>query len=145
MKFIIDQDMAHDVQELQKVYQVTLISDKGLVFMHKDDWQRICQLIDEYSDIIAQSKKQNTLTEWYTLCSECFIVAYDESEDFSCYAVVNFELFATCCRRCNIWLVLMPMWNLISYVRQFNAHLNNDALGCYIKSRGDVLIDVEDN
>ncbi len=145
MKFVIDQGMSHDVQVLQSIYDVTLISDKGLVFMHRNDWIKICQIIDEYSDIISKSKIHNPLTDYYNLWSECFIVAYDESEDFSCHAINNFELFSTCCRRCNIWPVLLPTWDLISWIREFNAHRNNDALGCYIESRGDVLIDVEDN
>lgn len=141
MKFIITESMARDVQELQKVYQVTLISDKGLVFMHKDDWYKICQMLDECTQALVNHNPRNTLSDNFCFWSECFIVAYDKSEDFSCHAIANFEFFFLCCRRCNIWPVLLPMWDLVSYVRQFNAHYNKDALGCC----GDVLIDVEDN
>lgn len=144
MKFAISKSMARDVLTLQANYQVTLISDKGLVFMHRDDWNRICQIIDDCTQAMTKIK-YNELADNFCFWSECFIVALDESEDFSCHAIVNYEFFERCCRRCNIWTVLLPMWDLISYVRQFDAHHNNNAMGCYIESRGDVLIDVEDN
>lgn len=145
MKFVIAKSMVHDIQELQKIYQVTLISDKGLVFMHKEDWYKICQMLAECTQVLINHSLCNTLSVNFCLWNECFIVAYDKSKDFSCHAVANFELFFLCCRCCNIRPVLLPMWDLVSYVRQFNAHYNNDALGCYIESRGDVLIDVKDN
>lgn len=145
MKFVIGQSMSHDVLALQSVYQVTLISDKGLVFMHRSDWERICRIIDEHSAVLASQSQSDILSDKFCPWIECFIVAYDESEDYSCHAISNFELFSLYCRHCDIWPVLLPMWNLVDYVREFNAHRNKDALGGYIESRGDVLIDVEDN
>lgn len=145
MKFAISKSMSRVVQELQKIFDVILISDKGLVFMCRDDWQRICSMLDDCSDILLNSYAKNTLADHFCFWGECFIVAYDESEDFSCHAICNFEFFSLCCKRCDIWIMLLPMWDLVNYVREFNAHQNNDALGCYIESRGDVLIDVEDN
>ena len=145
MKFAINKSMAPQVIHLQKIYQVTIISDKGLVFMRQDDWNRICCMLDECSSILAKRHAHNTLSDNFCFWSECFIVAYDEEERVSCHAIVNFELFALCCKRCDIWLVLLPMWDLVSYVREFKSSANNNAMGCYIESRGDVLIDVEDN
>lgn len=145
MKFVVNKEQAKPVQELQKIFDVTILSDEGLVFMKRDDWQRMCAMLDECSQILANYHAHNTLSDGFYFWSECFIVAYDQSEDFSCHAICNFELFSLCCRRCNIYPVLLPMWDLISWVREFNAHHNKDALGCYIESRGDVIIDVEDN
>lgn len=144
MKLAIDLNLALDVQALQKMYQVTIISDKGLVFMHRDDWQHICIMLDECSQVLT-SHHTNKLAENLCLWNECFIVAYDESEDFSCHAICNFDLFSLCCSRCKINCVLLPTINLIDYVSRCNAHKNSEVLGWYVPSHGDVLIEVADN
>ena len=145
MKLAIDLNLALDVQALQKIYQVTVISDKGLVFMHKDDWCKICDRIEKCSQALWNNKTDNKLAENFSLWNECFIVAYDESDDFSCHAICNFDLFSLCCRRCNINCVLLPVCDLISYVSRFNAYNNDEVLGCYVPSNGDILIEVADN
>lgn len=144
MKLAVNKDIARDVLKLQTIYDVTVISDEGLVFLKRDDWVRIYGMLDECSQILANYHARNTLSDKFCFCGECFIVAYDKSEDFSCHAIVNFNLFSLCCRRCNIYLVLLPMWDLVSYVREFNAHYHNNVLGCYTDNN-DNVIDVEDN
>ena len=144
MKLAIDLNLELDVQALQKIYPVTIISNKGLVFMRRDDWRRICSMLAECSDILVKSLKGNTLSHRFSFWSECFIVAYDESEDYSCHAICNFDFFALCCRDCNIHPVLLPICDLISYVSRCNAHNNNEVLGWYVPSNGDVLIEVEE-
>lgn len=145
MKLAIDLNLALDAQALQKIYQVTIISDKGLVFMHKDDWCKICTMIEECSQILWDHKTDNDLAMNLSLWNECFIVAYDKSEDYSCHAICNFELFSLCCKRCSINCVLLPTCDLISLVNSCNAYENDKALGWYVKSNGDVLIEVADN
>ena len=145
MKLAIDLNLALDAQALQKIYDVTIISDKGLVFMHRHDWCRICNMIGEYSQALWNNKTDNKLAENFSLWNECFIVAYDESEDYSCHAICNFDLFSLCCIRCNINCVLLPVCDLISYVSRCNAHNNNEVLGWYVPSNGDTLIEVADN
>ena len=145
MKLAIDLNLALDAQTLQKIYQVTVISDKGLVFMHRDDWYKICDMIEKCSQVLWNNKTDNKLAENFSLWNECFIIAYDESEDFSCHAICNFDLFSLCCRRCNINCVLLPVCDLISYVSSCNAYNNNEVLGWYTPSNGDVLIEVADN
>ena len=145
MKLAIDLNLALDVQALQKIYQVTIISDKGLVFMHRDDWCKICTMIDECTHILANNYAHNRLADNLCLWNECFIVAYDKSEDYSCHAICNFDLFSICCRRCDINCVLLPICDLIDYVSGFNAHNNDEVLGWYDKSNGDILIEVADS
>ena len=145
MKFVVDKTYYKHVRALQQVFDVTIISDKGLVFMYHDDWQRICGFISEFDEVVYNSHRHNTLTDNYNLWPECFLVVYDKSEDYSAHAICNFEQFSILCRAAMIPCVLLPMYDLVNYVRQFDAHHNNDAMGCYIESRGDVLIDVEDN
>ena len=144
MKLAIDLNVALDAQALQKVYQVTIISDKGLVFMHREDWQHICSMLEECSRILA-SHHTNKLADNLSLWNECFIVAYDESEDYGCHAICNFDLFSLLCRRCDINCVLLPVCDLIDYVSRCNAHKNNEVLGWYVPSHGDILIEVADN
>ena len=145
MKLAIDLNLALDAQALQKIYQVTVISDKGLVFMHRDDWCKICDMIEKCSQVLWNNKTDNELAENLSLWNECFIVAYDESEDFSCHAICNFELFSLLCTRCKINCVLLPTINFIDYVNRCNAHKNNEVLGWYVPSHGDALIEVADN
>lgn len=145
MKLAIDLNVAKDVQALQKVYQITVISDKGLVFMHREDWQRICIMIDDCTQVLWDNKTNNRLAEQLCLWDECFMVAYDESEEYSCHAICNFDLFSLCCRRCYINCVLLPMCDMISYVNRCNAHKNGEVLGWYVPSHGDTLIEVVDN
>ena len=142
MKLAIDLNLALDAQALQKIYQVTIISDKGLVFMHKDDWCKLCDMIDKCSQVLWNNKTDNKLAENLYLWNECFIVAYDESEDYSCIAICNFDLFSLLCTRCNINCVLLPTINLIDFVSRCNAHKNNEVLGWYVPSHGDILIEV---
>lgn len=141
MKLAIDLNIALDAQALQKIYDVTIISDKGLVFMHRHDWQQICIMLEECSQVLS-NHHTNKLTDNLYLWNECFIVAYDESEDYSCHAICNFELFSLCCRRCNINCVLLPVCDLIDFVSRCNAHKNSEVLGWYLPSHGDVLIEV---
>lgn len=141
MKLAIDLNLALDVQALQKIYDVTIISDKGLVFMHRHDWQQICIMLDECSQVLA-NHHTNKLTDNLYLWNECFIVAYDESEDYSCHAICNFELFSLCCRRCDINCVLLPVCDLIDYVNKCNAHNNSEVLGWYVPSNGNIIIEV---
>ena len=142
MKLAIDLNLALDVQALQKIYQVTIISDKGLVFMHKDDWCKLCDTIDKCSSVLWNNQTDTKLAENFRLWNECFMVASDESEDYSCIAICNFELFSLLCKRCNINCVLLPVCDLISYVSRCNAHNNNEVLGWYVPSNGDILIEV---
>lgn len=144
MKLAIDLNRAQDVKALQNIYQVTVISDKGLVFMHRDDWNRMCDMLCKCTDILYEHKTDNELADNLCLWNECFIVAYDASEDYSCHAVCNFDLFSLCCRRCDINCVLLPMYDIISYVSLLNAHNNNEALGYYSYGKT-TLIEVEDN
>lgn len=144
MKLAIDLNVALDAQTLQKMYQVTIISDKGLVFMHRKDWQHICSMLEECSQILA-SHHTNELADNLSLWNECFIVAYDESEDYGCHAICNFDLFSLLCRRCDINCVLLPICDLIDYVSRCNAHKNSEVLGWYVPSHGDILIEVADN
>lgn len=130
MKLAVNLNIAKDTQALQKVYQITVISDKGLVFMHREDWQRICVMLDDCSQVLWDNKTNNKLAENFCLWNECFIVAYDESEDYSCHAICNFDLFSLCCRRCDINCVLLPIRDMISYVNSCNAHKNGEVLGC---------------
>ena len=142
MKLAIDLNLALDAQVLQKIYQVTIISDKGLVFMHKDDWCKICDMIDKCSQVLWNNKADNKLAENIRLWNECFTVAYDESEDYGCIAICNFELFSLFCKRCSINCVLLPVCDLINFISRCNAHNNDGVLGWYVKSNGDVLIEV---
>lgn len=145
MKLAVTNEIGHEALELQRIYDVTLISDKGLVFMHRDEWQSICKMITECSDYLMEHVN-NPLADRFCLWSECFIVACDESEDYSCHGICSFELFSMCCLRCNIVPVLLhTAVDLNRYVNKFNAHKYNDVLGCYVEERGDILIEVEDN
>lgn len=145
MKLAIDLNLALDAQALQKIYQVTIISDKGLVFMHREGWWKICNMIDKSSQVLWNNKTDNKLAENLCLWNECFIVAYDKSVDYSCHAICNFDLFSLLCTRCKINCVLLPICDLIDYVSSFNAHNNNEVLGWYEPSHGDILIEVADN
>ena len=135
MKLAIDLSIMKDVHAIQNIYQVTIISDKGLVFMHRNDWSKICGVLDECTE----------LAKFICLWNECFMVACDKSEDYSCLAICNFELFSLCCMRCNINCMLLPMYNLIDYVSMYNAHNNNDVLGLCVQSSSYNIIEVEDN
>lgn len=143
MKLAIDLSIVKDVHAIQKIYQVTIISDKGLVFMHKDDWLRISDMINNV--LLFDNNVNNELANSFCFWSECFMVAYDKSEDYSCLAICNFELFSLCCKRCNINCVLLPTYDLISYVNMYNAHNNNRVLGICVQSSSYNIIDVENN
>ena len=145
MKLAIDLSISKDVHAIQKIYQVTVISDKGLVFMHKDDWCKICDMIDKCTQILFDNHVNNALANNFNFWSECFMVAYDKSECYSCLAIYNFELFSLCCKRCSINCMLLPMYNLIDYVSMCNAHNNNEVLGLCVQSSSYNIIDVEDN
>lgn len=145
MKFAVSSAQYKQVKKLQAIYDVTLISNKGLVFIDKDDWHRICGQINTMDEQLATTHIHCTLADNLNYWSECFIVAYDSSEDFSCHAVCNEDFFLMCCRRCGIYPVTMPIgYDLVNYIKEFDAH-SHETLGCYIESRGDVLIEVEDN
>lgn len=146
MKLVISTEEYKLVRALQQVFDVTIMSDKGLVFMYRDDWQRICGFISEHDDCVySLHHRHNPLMESFNMWSECFLVVYDRSEDYSAHAICNFELFQVLCRAASIRCVLLPMFDLVSYARDCDAHDNNEAFGCYVASRGDILIDVEDN
>ena len=144
MKFAISRTQAYVAHELQKICQVTLISNKGLVFLQRANWDRICSLIADTDANIIGSHVHNSLMDNFNLWSECFIVAYDSSEDYSCHGICNFDLFNLICSRLGIQTVLIPYgYNLVQYIHEFNAHENNEVFGSYIESRDDV-IEVED-
>lgn len=145
MKFVVDGVYYKHVRALQQVFDVTIVSDKGLVFMYRDDWQRICGFISEFDECINNIHRHNPLTDNYNMWVECFLVVYDSSEDYSAHAICNFEQFSILCRVAGIPCVLLPMYDLTHAIPGYNAHSNNEALGCYIASRGDQIIEVEDN
>lgn len=145
MKLAIDLSIMKDVHTIQNIYQVTIISDKGLVFMHKYDWLRISDMINKCTQILFDYHSNNELANNFSFWSECFMVACDKSEDYSCLAICNFELFSLCCKRCNINCILLPMYNLIDYVSMYNAHNNNGVLGLCVQSSSYNIIEVEDN
>ena len=145
MKLAIDLSIVKDVHAIQKIYQVTIISDKGLVFMHKDDWCRVSDMIYKCTQILFDHRADSKLANSFCFWNECFMVACDKSEDYSCIAICNFELFSLCCKRCNINCMLLPTYDLISYVSMYNAHSNNGVLGLYVQSSSYNIIEVEDN
>lgn len=146
MKLIIGTEEYKHVRALQQVFDVTIMSDKGLVFMYRDDWQRICGFISEHDECVYNlHRSHNPLMESFNMWAECFLVVCDKSEDYSAQSICNFELFQTLCRAAGIRCVLLPMFDLISYAEGHDAHDNNDAFGCYVASRGDQIIEVEDN
>lgn len=145
MKFVVDGVYYKHVRALQQVFDVTVVSDKGLVFMYRDDWQRICGFMSEFDECIYNLHKHNPLMDNYNMWAECFLVVYDSSEDYSAHAICNFELFRILCRAASIPCVLLPMYDLTHVIPEYNAHSNNEALGCYVASRGDQIIEVEDN
>lgn len=145
MKLAIDLSIVKDVHAIQKIYQITIISDKGLVFMHRDDWNRMCDMLCKCTDILYEHNTDNELANKLCLWNECFMVAYDKSDAYSCIAICNFELFSLCCKRCNINCMLLPTYDLISYVNMYNAHNNNEVLGLCVQSSSYNIINVEDN
>lgn len=145
MKLAIDLNLVNDVHAMQRVYQVTVISDKGLVFMHRNSWHKICSMLDECTQILFDHHADSKLASKLCLWNECFMVAYDKSEAYSCIAICNFELFSLCCRRCDINCVLLPTYDLISYVNLHNAYDNNEVLGFYVNSSSYNVIEVENN
>ena len=147
MRFVVDSRYYKHVRALQQVFDVAIISDKGLVFMYRDDWQRICGFMSEYDECVInnRSHSHNPLMNDFNLWPECFLVVYDKSEDYSAHAICNFELFQVLCRNACIPCVLLPTYDLINYVQGYDANKNHEALGYYDKSRGDQIIEVEDN
>ena len=146
MNYAVSTAEYKQIKKLQQIYDVTLISDKGYVFLDQDDWGRICGQLSSIDEAISHSHIHGTLADATSFWSECFLVAYDSSEDFSCHSVCNADFFMSCCHKCGIYPVLVPTgYDLTHYVTMFNGHSNNDAMGCYVPSRGDVLIKIEDN
>lgn len=145
MRFVVDSRYYKHVRALQQVFDVAIISDKGLVFMYRDDWQRICGFISEFDECTSNSHRHNPLMDNYGMWTECFLVVYDKSEDYSAHAICNFEQFSILCRAAGIACVLLPMYDLVQSVQLYDAHDNKEALGFYIESHGDQIIEVEDN
>lgn len=145
MKFVIDGAYYKHVRTLQQAFDVTIVSDKGLVFMYRDDWQRICGFISEFDEVIYNSHRHNPLINNYSMWSECFLVVSDKSEDYSAHAICNFEQFHILCRAAGISCVLLPMYDLTRTIPEYNAHDNHEALGLYLEHNGDQIIEVEDN
>ena len=146
MKFAVDGRYYKHVRALKQVFDVTIVSDKGLVFMYRDDWQRICGFISEYDECVFNlHHRHNPLMDKYNMWSECFLVVYDKSEDYSAHAICNFEQFHILCRAAEITCVLLPMYDLTHLIPECNAHDNQQALGCYFEHNGDQFIEVEDN
>ena len=143
MKFAISRTQAYVVRELQKIFHAALVSNKGLVFMHNGDLEKVCTEIYNFDNIMAKHIRENKVCS-FDLWSECFIVAYDSSEDYCCHGICNFDLFHELCTKLGVQTVLLPYtYDLIRYIHEFNAHENNEVLGCYIESR-DSTIEVED-
>lgn len=147
MKFALDGSKWKHVRALQQIYDVTIVSNKGLVFMYRDDWQRICGFISETDECIYNlHHRHNPLMDKLNLWSACFLVTYDESEDFSCHAICDFGMFSRLCDAAEIHAVLLPYsYDITDLIRQCNAHNNCQALGVYRPDKGDILIEVEDN
>lgn len=147
MKYVVSSEEYKQVRALLQVFDVAIISNKGLVFMYRDDWQKICGYIGEFDECVySLQHRHNPLMDSFSLWSDCFLVVYDKSEDYSAHAISDFELFNILCRIANITCVLVPyVYDITHYVTMFDAHENQEAFGCYVASRGDQIIEVEDN
>lgn len=143
MKLAVTEEQYEFLSGLQSIFGVTVVSDKGLIFMKRDDWNRAITEIDNYADFLHKAETCD-VPELVKVIHpyELNLVAYDESEDFSCHAICNYDLFKQYLYLLGINHILWPrQYDMIDMIREWNAHNNNDRLG---HSKTWHFIEVED-
>lgn len=116
---------------LQSIFDVTVVSERGLIFMFRKDWQRLQTEIKNYSDFLWKAKESPDSPRLCEIVPDYInLVAYDKSEDYAYHAICHYEWFKVYCTELDIKHVLLPMYyDLVEFIREFDANESGGVLG----------------
>lgn len=104
-KIYVKEELGTKVQQLRNSFDVVTASDKGIIMLTRDDWNKVCDYISATDDK-TQGLHLDFL-ECESLWADCFwICCYNDDED-SFWAIANHDMFMRVCRVCKIQPILL--------------------------------------
>lgn len=136
-KIYVKEELGAKVQLLHQHFDVVTASDKGIIMLTRNDWDKVCNYISAFDE-----KTQGLHLDFFeceSLWTTCFwICNYNDDED-SFMAIFNHDMFMRVCHTCKVQTVLLEC----PYDIPTELFLNN--VGGEPRGKCTFEIEVEDN
>ena len=136
-KIYVKPELGTKVQQLRYLFDVVTASDKGIIMLTRDDWNKVCKYIAD-----VDNKIQDLHLDFFeadSLWTTCFwICSYNDDAD-SFMAIANHDMFIRVCNACKVQPVLLE------YCYSIPNELFTNGVGCKPFGKNSFEIEVEDN
>lgn len=133
----VKEELGTKVQLLRQHFDVVTASNKGIIMLTRDDWNKVCKYIADIDDKIQGLHLDFLDAE--CLWTECFwICCYNDDND-SFWAIVNHDMFMHVCHACKVQPVLLEC------AYDIPTELFSNAVGCKSWGKYNFAIELEDN
>lgn len=138
-KIYVKQELGTKVQQLRHYFDVVTASNKGIIMLARDDWNKVCAYINNIDNEILHKGLHLDFLEAESLWADCFwICSYNDDED-SFIAIAHHDTFMRVCRVCKVQPILLECsYNIPNEL--FNNHTGSKPWYEY-----NFEIEVEDN
>lgn len=138
-KIYVNSVLGTKVQQLRHYFDVVTASDKGIIMLTRDDWNKVCEYISNIDQGTSDKGIELSFFAGGCLWAECFFVCCYDDEKKSFHAIANHHTFVKVCRACHVQPILLE----VSYNIPF--FLNQDLCGGKPVLDYNFEIEVEDN
>ena len=102
MKVFVPKYVGEQVHYLKSHYPIVTCSDKHIIMMRADDWNKVIGWISDVSDLDSPTFIDGL---WGT----CFWVVCNEEKDESFWSIYDEHVFLLMCQQLRVCPVLLPM------------------------------------
>ena len=138
-KIYVAPELGTKVQQLRHYFDVVTASNKGIIMLARDDWNKVCEYISKVDEELLRKDVVLDLLEAHCLWAECFWVCGYDNDAQSFHAIAHHHTFMSVCRACKVQPILLETCFSIPHM------LSSDV--CCVKPQGsfNFEIEVEDN
>ena len=138
-KIYVKKELGTKVQQLRHYFDVVTASDKGIIMMTRDDWDKVKKYISKIDQEMTNKGVELDFLECRSLWSDCFWVCCYNDENDSFWAIAHHDMFIRVCRVCKVQPILLETNFSIPLM------LYHDVWGAKPGIRFNFEIEVEDN
>ena len=105
-KIYVSTELGIKVQQLRHYFDVVTASDKGIIMLARDDWDKVCEYINKIDQETSDKDLHLDFLEAESLWSDCFwVCCYDDEKSF--HAIANQHTFMKVCKVCHVQPILL--------------------------------------
>ena len=129
MEVFVPKPVGDQVHQLESQYPVITCSDKHIIMMSTDDWNKVIKWISDVSDLDSPTFIDGL---WGT----CFWIVWNEEKDCSFWSIYDEHVFVLMCQQLRVCPILLPVSFSIPQCFQHNEFCVEESYHC------DVSIDL---